>query len=216
MIGAKQRATAEANTVTRLRSIAFALALIFGVFVEVQAVTAQNANDVYATLKDRPLPQTPAQRDNECAWLRTELARVRSQAESGAATAAQYNSPALAQSIEAAANRALPQLQDRYAKIQCGGATAAPPQALVMRSQAAAPPQPAAVIAPTQAAAAPSPAAAMAPPAAAAAAPASVPLTPAVVPASQPCSVLTFDQCFAKCRELTDRTKAQCFDACRH
>jgi hypothetical protein len=208
--------------VNRLRFLAFAFSLAFGVFAVFQAVHAQNANDGYASLKDRELPRTPAERNNECAWIRSEAARIRSQAASAAATAAQYNSPALAQSIQAAADRDLPQLEDRSETIQCDRSSAAPPRPAVMRSQAVTPSQPAAVVAPAPAVAAPpavvapAPAVIAASPAVAAPSSATAAPPPAIIPLSQSCSGLTFDQCFTKCRELTDRTKAQCFDACRH
>lgn len=196
----------------RLSSFALALPLVLGVFVPIQFVRAQNTSDGYASLKNRPLPRNAAQRDSECAWIRSEEARIRSQAQSGAATAAQFNSPALAQSIEAAANRDLPLLDNRYAAIQCERTPAASPQPVVMRSQAVSQPPPP----PPPAATAPSSAAVAPPPAPIAPLPATATAAPAVAAASQSCSELTFDRCFAKCRELTDRSKAQCFDACRH
>lgn len=196
----------------RLCLLALPLALAYGVAAVAPVAHAQNADEGYASLKNRPLPRTPAERDSECAWIRSELVRIRAQAQSGAATAAQYNSPALAQSIQAAADRSIPMLQDRYSFIQCEGS----PRPVVMPSQAMAPMMapsqpPAAVVPPPSSTIGPS--SAIAPSSTAAPASALADPPPAM---SQPCAAMSFDQCFAKCRELTDRTKAQCFDACRH
>jgi len=149
--------------VIRLRFVALSLPLAFGTLAAFAVVQAQNASAGYSYLKNRPLPKTPAERDSECAWIRLEVARIRSQAELGASTAAQFNSPALAQSIEAAARRDIPQLEDRYGQIQCDLVPAAPTQRVVVPSpaqfasaQAAAAPSSQAVAAPSPAAVAPS------------------------------------------------------------
>lgn len=137
----------------RLRIPALALPLACAILGAFTVVQAQNANDGYAYLKNRPLPKTPAERDSECAWIQLEVARIRSQAELGASTAAQFNSPTLAQSIEAAERRDIPQLEDRYHQIQCDLVPAAPTQRVVVPPPAVVPPS--AVIAPAQAVAPP-------------------------------------------------------------
>lgn len=195
-----------------------------------------HAGQGYESLQDRPLPKTPAEKARECAWIRSEEARVSSQAGEGASTAEKYN-PAMAQSIKAEAGQIQTQLALRSTQIQCDSVPVAATQPVVpvpARAPAqplvpvSAQPQSQAVVAAQAPAAiqpvvaAPAPAATQ--PVVAAQAPIAVqPVVaaqaqaPAEPVAAPPCpGGLTFDQCFAKCRELTKRTAEQCFDACRH
>ena len=201
------------DTVTRVRIVAHALPhALAAVLVLMVGCPSVHAGQGYESLQDRPLPKTPAQRASECAWIRSEQARVRVQADEGATTAEKYN-PAMAQSMRSEASQIQTQLQMRYTQIQCDPVAVAASQP-VAPVPAQAPGQPAAP-APAQAQSLPlvtAPAAAATRPEIAASAQA-----PAGPVAAPPCpGGLTFDQCFAKCRELTKRTAEQCFDACRH
>jgi len=228
------------DTVIRVRFVAHAVPLLLAVLVFMVGCPWAHAGQGYEFLKNRPLPKTPAERASECAWIRSEEARVRSQADVGASTTEKY-SPAMAQSMKAEASQVQAQLELRYTQIQCDlvpvattqPAVPVPPQApappvLPVSAQAAAQPV---VPLPAQTAAqpvVPLPAQTAAQPAAplpaqtlTATAPAAIqPVTrqaPAEAVAAPPCpGGLTFDQCFAKCRELTKRTAEQCFDTCRH
>lgn len=104
---------------TRLRFSALAVQVAFGVLAVSASALAADEKDAYAFLIDRPQPKTTAEKNSECAWIRSEETRIQAQAEQGIATAAKYNSPALAESIKASANRNVAHLDDRYAQIQC-------------------------------------------------------------------------------------------------
>jgi len=193
---------------TRVRFVAHAFPLALAVLVFMASCPSARAGQGYQSLQDRPLPKTPAERASECAWIRSEEARVRLQADAGAATAEKYNS-AMAQSMKTEASQIQTQLDMRYVQIQCNlvPAAATPPEAAQAPAQSGVPlpaqAQPRALVA------APAPAAVQP----VIAAPAQAPAEPVAAP---PCpGGLTFDQCFAKCRELTKRTAEQCFDACR-
>ena len=224
------------DTVIRLRIVAHAFPLALMILAIMTDCQSAHAYDGYATLKNRPLPQTPAERDSECAWLRAEAARMRSQADMGASTTEKYN-PAMAQSMRAEASQIQTQLETRYTQIQCNMVPVAatqpmvpvPTQAvpqLMVAPPAQAPTQPMAAPlsqAPVQPVIAPPVQAQVQPMAAApaqGATPSMIPAasqTPAQPVVAPPCpGGLTFDQCFAKCRELTKRTAEQCFDTCRH
>jgi hypothetical protein len=197
-------------SVTRVRFVAHASPLALVVLVFMASCPSARAGQGYEFLQSRPLPKTPAERTSECAWIRSEEARVRSQADEGASTAEKYN-PAMAQSMKTEASQIQTQLDMRYAQIQCNLV----PVAATPPGPAEAPAQPVVPV-PVQA----QPRALVAAPAPVAmhpvtAAPAQAPAEPVAAP---PCpgGGLTFDQCFAKCRELTKRTAEQCFDACRH
>jgi len=75
--------------------------------------------DFYATLVNRPMPADDAQRDQECAWLAGEAARMRSV--SAMAASSQY---ALAFQAKAAQNIAA--LSARHSQIQCDVVRVAP------------------------------------------------------------------------------------------
>lgn len=224
------------DTVIRLRIVAHAFPLALMILAIITDCQSAHAYDGYASLKDRPLPKTPAERDSECAWIRSEQARTRSQADMGASTTEKYNL-AMAQSMRAEATQIQAQLETRYTQIQCSLVPAAatqpvapvPTQAatqLMVVPPAQAPTQPMAapavqaqakpVIAPPVQAQAQPMVAAPAQGATQSMIPAAsqAPAQPVIAP---PCpGGLTFDQCFAKCRELTKRTAEQCFDTCRH
>src|SRR5271165_4587667 len=108
-----------------VRTLAPALALLGTAAL----VHAAQSLDAYGYLQGRPLPKTAAEHDSECAWIRTEEARIQSQAEQGLTIAAKYNSPGMAESIKTTAIRDLGHLDDRYAQIQCAvsGTAAIPP-----------------------------------------------------------------------------------------
>jgi hypothetical protein len=201
------------DTVIRARLVAHAFPLALAVLVFMAGCPSARAGQGYEFLQNRPFPKTPAEQTSECAWIRSEEARVRLQADEGASTAEKYN-PAMAQSMKTEASQIQTQLEMRYAQIQCNLVPVAATQP-VAPVPAQAPSQPS-VPAPAQAP--PSPALVAAPAPAAIqpviAAPAQASAEPAAAP---PCpGGLTFDQCFAKCRELTKRTAERCFDACRH
>jgi hypothetical protein len=106
------------DTAIRVRFVAHAFPLALAVLVFTTGFPSAHAQRGYEVLQDRPLPKTPAARASECAWIRSEEARVRSQADQGASTAEKYN-PALAQSMKAQATQIQAQLDMRYAAIQC-------------------------------------------------------------------------------------------------
>lgn len=232
------------RTVIRRRIAVRTLAAALALFGGAALVHAAQSLDAYGYLQGRPLPKTAAEHDSECAWIRSEEARIQSQAEQGLSIAAKYNSPGMAESIKTTAIRDLGHLDDRYAQIQCAvvGTAAIPPaiqrpanllapyQLPAAAPQPPAPQPPAVQQAPAIArspsfappAPAPLPAAAQPqasdtpPPTVTAPRPSALPPAPAAAAPSQSGGGLTFDQCFAKCRELTSRTAEQCFDTCRH
>jgi len=200
------------DTVIRVRFVAHAFAPLLAVLVTMAGCPSARASQGYESLQDRPLPKTPAERASECAWIRSEEARVRLQADEGASTAEKYN-PAMAQSIKTEASEIKTQLDMRYAHIHCDSVAVAATQPVIPVSAGAAaqPVVPVAAQAQSQALGAALAPAATQP---VTAAPAQASAEPV---AASPCpGGLTFDQCFAKCRELTKRTAEQCFDACRH
>lgn len=200
------------DTVIRVRFVAHAFPLALAVLVFMAGGPSARADQSYELLKNRPLPKTPAERASECAWIRSEEARVRLQADEGASTVEKYN-PAMAQSMKTEASQIQTQLDMRNAQIQCDlvPVTATQPVVPVPAEAPAQPAVPVAAQAQSRALVAAPAAAAIQP---VIAAPAQASAEPVAAP---PCpGGLTFDQCFAKCRELTKRTAEQCFDACRH
>ena len=82
-----------------------------------------NRSNGYADLVNQPLPSTDAQRDSQCAWIRSEVARQQSIAQYGSATA---TTPMMAVAIQSAARKNIAYLQSRYSQIQCDVVRVAP------------------------------------------------------------------------------------------
>jgi hypothetical protein len=95
-----------------------------------------NRGNGYADLMDHPLPTTDAERDSQCAWIRSEVARQQSIAQYGTATA---TSPMMAVAIQSAARRNIANLQSRSSQIQCDVVRVAPTQPVVAPAQPTAP-----------------------------------------------------------------------------
>jgi hypothetical protein len=74
-------------------------------------------------LVNRPMPASDRERDGECSWLRSEVARQQSLAQVGSATA---TTPMMAVAIQAAARRNIADLQSRYSQVQCDVIRVAP------------------------------------------------------------------------------------------
>jgi hypothetical protein len=87
-----------------------------------------NRNNGYADLVNRPAPSSDAEREQECAWLRSEVARQQSLSQIGAASA---TTPMMAIAYQSMARRNIANLESRYSQIQCDVIRVAPTQPAV-------------------------------------------------------------------------------------
>jgi hypothetical protein len=107
----------------------WALALLSG------CQTPQRHN-AYADLVDRPMPTSDRDRDQECSWLRSEVARQQSLGQFGSATA---TTPMMAVAFQAAARKNVAFLRSRYSQIQCDVMRVAPTAPVVPAQPSVAP-----------------------------------------------------------------------------
>lgn len=77
----------------------------------------------YAELVNRPMPASDRDRDQECSWLRSEVARQQSLAQYGTSTA---TTPQMAVLMQSVARKNIANLQSRYSQIQCDVTRVAP------------------------------------------------------------------------------------------
>jgi len=82
-----------------------------------------NRSNGYADLVNRPAPSSDAERDQECAWLRSEIARQQSLSQFGTTTA---TTPMMAIAYQTMARRNIANLESRYSQIQCDVIRVAP------------------------------------------------------------------------------------------
>jgi hypothetical protein len=83
----------------------------------------QTPRNGYADLVNRPLPASDTQRDSECAWLRSEMARQQSIGQLGASI---QQTPQMAIAYQSMARRNIAYLQSRFSQIQCDVVRMAP------------------------------------------------------------------------------------------
>ena len=102
---------------------------IVGIILIAAALSAcadQNNQQSYAeALQSRPMPDSVESRQQECGWIRGEMARQRSLAQVGGAMA---TSPMMAMAYQAAAGKNLAALETRAANIGCNAAFSSTPQ----------------------------------------------------------------------------------------
>ena len=105
------------------RTIVLALLLVSGTAITLEACQSSPRRNAYADLVNEPLPATDAERDSQCAWIRSEVARQQSIAQVGTAVA---TPPLMAVAYQAAARKNIAYLQSRYSQIQCDVVRVAP------------------------------------------------------------------------------------------
>jgi hypothetical protein len=82
-----------------------------------------NRGNGYADLVNQPLPSTDSQRDSQCAWIRSEVARQQSIGQMGASM---QTNAMMAMAVQAKARQNIAYLQARYSQIQCDVVRVAP------------------------------------------------------------------------------------------
>jgi hypothetical protein len=105
------------------KTILLALLLACGSALTLEACQTGSRRNTYADLVNQPLPTTDAERDSQCAWIRSEVARQQSIAQFGATVA---TTPMMAVAYQAAARKNIAYLQSRYSQIQCDVVRVAP------------------------------------------------------------------------------------------
>jgi hypothetical protein len=114
----------KAAAVRRLGQTIPALRLGFcAVVLALTAACQTQSRNGYADLVNRPLPTSDAQRDSQCAWLRSEVARQQSLGQLGASM---QQTPQMAIAYQAMARRNIAYLQSRFSQIQCDVVRVAP------------------------------------------------------------------------------------------
>ena len=96
--------------------------------VALVACQTQRASNSFANLVNRPLPTTDAQRDSECAALRSEVARQESLGQMGAAM---QQNQMMAMAYLSMTRKNIAYLQSRYSQIQCDVIRVAPTQPII-------------------------------------------------------------------------------------
>jgi hypothetical protein len=89
-------------------------AVVVGLAATAACQTTQHHG--YADLVNRPLPRSDAERDHECAWIRSEVAQQQTLGQLGASM---QTTPQMAIAYQGLARKSIGYLQSRYAQIQC-------------------------------------------------------------------------------------------------
>lgn len=108
----------------------FALACLFCMLQGCETTKTQERT--YADLMNDPLPTSDAEKDRQCAWLRSEIARMQSLAQAAAANTNPYFWGAVWQ---AKARDNIAALQSRSSQIQCDVVRVAPTAPAIPPSQ---------------------------------------------------------------------------------
>ena len=98
-----------------------------GTLVSVGVLTVlggcQTHRNTYADLVNQPLPTSDQERNAQCAWIESEIARQQTVGEMGASM---QTSPMMAQAYLGMARKNIAYLHSRYSQIQCDVVRVAP------------------------------------------------------------------------------------------